>query len=118
MINADFTFGISKKSFSLLLSALQKYNEIEKAVIFGSRAMGNEKTGSDIDIAIYGAGVNNKLIVELKTILNEKMNIPYFVDLLEYKSISNMQLKDHIDKEGKILFNRNSKTGKYFVSIV
>ncbi len=60
MNNSEETFGISPKSFALLKEALVK-SAVDKAIIFGSRAMGNEKRGSDIDITVCG----NKLSIEL-----------------------------------------------------
>ncbi len=109
MLKTKNTFGISERSFLLLMGALKEYNEIEKAVIFGSRAMKNEKTGSDIDIAIYGNKIKPELIRELKVLFNEKYNIPYFVDIVLYNEITNCELKEHINKEGKILINKRNK---------
>ena len=105
----DFTYGISEKSFSRLISALEKFGEIEKAVIFGSRAIGIAKAGSDIDIAIYGNKLTAELIRELKILLNEKYNIPYSIDVVDYNNISNLELKNHIDEKGKIIFTRLKK---------
>lgn len=47
-------FGISDFSFNCICDTLKKYEDIERALIFGSRAKGNYKKGSDIDLAIYG----------------------------------------------------------------
>ena len=46
--------GLLDRDIKYIRKALEKYDEIEKAVIFGSRAMGNYKKGSDVDIAIDG----------------------------------------------------------------
>jgi predicted nucleotidyltransferase len=106
MIKTKRTYGITKRSFALLIKTLYQYDEIEKAVIFGSRAMGNEKHGSDIDIAVYGSKISADLIRELKVILNEKHNIPYYIDIILFDDISNHELKTHIKNEGKIIFNK------------
>jgi len=42
-------FGIAQKSMSMIIDVLQKNKEVSGASIFGSRAMGNYKTGSDVD---------------------------------------------------------------------
>ncbi|MFC4769479.1 nucleotidyltransferase domain-containing protein [Effusibacillus consociatus] len=45
-------FGISEKSFQLLLDTFMQYTQVEEVILFGSRAKGNCKKGSDIDLAI------------------------------------------------------------------
>ncbi|WP_414646601.1 nucleotidyltransferase domain-containing protein [Clostridium tetani] len=55
------------------------FDEIEKAYIFGSRAKGNYKPGSDIDIAIYGENINLDILSKLNSILEEKSPMPYFL---------------------------------------
>ncbi|MBK7107123.1 MAG: nucleotidyltransferase domain-containing protein [Ignavibacteriae bacterium] len=108
----DLTFGISEKSFFYLITALKNFPEVEKAVIFGSRAIGNAKAGSDIDIAVFGNELNTDIVRELKILLNEKYNIPYFIDVVEYNSISNAELKKHIIENGKIIFIKQIKKVK------
>jgi len=105
MNNNQNTFGISPKSYTLLIEALLK-SSVDKAIIFGSRAIGNEKKGSDIDLAVWGSKLSVDLLNNLKSQVNEHCNIPYFVDIIDYKTISNLQLKEHIDEFGKIIFQR------------
>ncbi|MEW4901747.1 nucleotidyltransferase domain-containing protein [Clostridium tetani] len=47
--------------------------------MFGSRAKGNYKPGSDIDIAIYGENINLDILSKLNSILEEKSPMPYFL---------------------------------------
>ena len=58
-------YGLLDRDIVYIKKALEHFEEIEKAVVFGSRAMGNYKKGSDVDIAIFGERVNNKVIFEL-----------------------------------------------------
>ncbi|WP_204226487.1 nucleotidyltransferase domain-containing protein [Clostridium botulinum] len=53
-------FGLLERDIKYINEVLDKFEEIEKAIIFGSRAMGNYKKGSDVDIAIIGKNVTNK----------------------------------------------------------
>ncbi len=99
-------YGISSKSFNLILDAVKKHREIERAVIFGSRAMGNFKKGSDIDIALYGKKLTSDILNNIKTELNERLPIPYFIDIIDYAEIQNENLKEHIDREGKVFYSR------------
>jgi len=93
-------FGISEKSYQLLATALSKYPQIEEVIVFGSRAKGNYKNGSDIDLAIKGAQCTPGLAFELNGYFNEELPIPYHVDIIDYDSLRNKDLKDHIDRVG------------------
>ncbi len=102
------SFGVSQKSIEMIISALMQREEIEKASIFGSRSMGNYKKGSDIDIAIYGIRVISEILNKISIELNEKLPLPYYVDVVHYESLKHDDLKEHIDKFGKDFYNKNS----------
>jgi predicted nucleotidyltransferase len=98
-------FGIVPKSYELILKALSEFDEIEKAAIYGSRAMGNFKQGSDIDLAIFGNKITPETLLKLKTKLEQELPIPYYFDLTHYETISNSELKKHIDEFGKVFYS-------------
>lgn len=98
-------FGIGSKSYSLILKTLSEFDEIEKAAIYGSRAMGNCKPGSDIDLVIYGNGITPETIIKLKTKLEQELPIPYYFDLTHYETLSNLELKNHIDEFEKVFYS-------------
>jgi len=102
MTNND-KFGLSQKSLSEVIGVFRNYMEIDEAKLFGSRAMGNFKNGSDIDIAILGDAISLSLILKLKNDFEES-SLPYFVDIVNYNSISNPELKRHIDQNGITLY--------------
>ena len=58
-------YGLLERDLKYILEAVRKYPEIEKVIIFGSRAMGNYKPGSDIDIALKGQNVNRTTVIRL-----------------------------------------------------
>lgn len=99
-------FGISPKSFALIVEVLKRYNEVESAIIFGSRAKGNFQNGSDIDIALVGKNVTSEIVFDITSILNERIPIPYRVDVVNYNSITSNELKEHIDKVGKEFYRK------------
>jgi predicted nucleotidyltransferase len=101
-------FGIAERSFRLILDALRRRREVERAMLFGSRAMGTAKRGSDIDIAIDGPEVTADTARELSAELNERLPIPYYVDVLAYRAIEHRGVKEHIDSEGRELYRRSS----------
>ncbi|MEZ0116887.1 UNVERIFIED_ORG: putative nucleotidyltransferase [Heyndrickxia coagulans] len=99
-------YGLLERDMQYILQALKKFNEIECAILFGSRATGNYKNGSDVDIAIRGEKVTDNVIFELNDLLNEVYPIPYFFDILHYEEIHNEKLLDHIDKKGIVLYQK------------
>lgn len=100
-------FGITEKTHLLLLGSFSKYEEVEHVVLFGSRAKGNYKPGSDIDLAIKGKNCSSKLVLNLSAYLNEELPIPYFIDLINYNSLNHRGLKEHIDRVGIIFYGKS-----------
>jgi predicted nucleotidyltransferase len=93
-------FGITDKSYQLIVNTLRSFPEVEKSYIFGSRAKGNARRGSDIDLALFGSKVDYKIVSKISSILNEDLPIPYKVDVLGYHLLKNEELKTEVDKHG------------------
>jgi len=99
-------FGLSEENTQTILETIRPYKEIEQAVIFGSRAMGNFKPTSDIDIALKG-NISQTVINKIWGFLNDEApRFPYKVDVLDYNAISNAELRKYIDTYGKVFFDR------------
>lgn len=101
------TFGLRESDLEYMINRIKQFYEIEKAVIFGSRAKGNYKTGSDIDIAIYGDHVTFDTISSLHSILENQGPLPYFIDIVDYTHLTHQNLKEHIDRVGKVIYQRS-----------
>lgn len=99
-------YGLLSSDMKQLTESFKKYQQIEKVILFGSRALGNYKKGSDIDLAIFGTKADFETTNRLSGLLNEKLPIPYFIDVLNFNSIENTELKQHILNEGKIIYQK------------
>lgn len=95
-------FGLLPHHIQAVQLAISRFPDIEKVVVFGSRAMGNFKTGSDVDLALYGH-LEPTTLTDLSRLLNEEGTLPYKFDLVEYATISEPALKAHIDSVGQVL---------------
>lgn len=86
-------------------SVFQKFIVIDKVVIFGSRAKGNFRPGSDIDLAIFSL---NMTYLELMNLENEidDLLMPYSVDIVHFDKLTNPELIDHIKRVGVQLYAR------------
>ena len=100
--------GLLNRDIEYILKALSMFPQIGKAIIFGSRAMGNYKNGSDVDIAVVGESIDNSILYKLDDYLNEVYPLPYFFDIIHYDRISNENLIKHIDKDGKVIYSKNN----------
>jgi predicted nucleotidyltransferase len=90
--------GLKDRHRKAILDVLNQHPKIERAVLFGSRAMGSFSPTSDVDIALFGdltlrdqARLSNEL---------EQLSIPYTVDLVRMKTVSSPELLEHIRKYG------------------
>src|SRR5699024_6874022 len=93
-------FGLYERDVDMIVNALKENKEIEQAFIFGSRALGKYKKGSDVDLVVTGENVTDKTIAKLNELLNETYPLPYFFDIVKYEKIQNEHLKKNIDKNG------------------
>tara|TARA_R110002050_G_scaffold176775_1_gene309745 strand:- start:6269 stop:6592 length:324 start_codon:yes stop_codon:yes gene_type:complete len=96
--------GISEPSFEVILNVFKDFPEIESAVLFGSRALGTFKKGSDIDIAIYGPNLTPQTSLSISSKLNESTPIPYYIDIVAPKFLDSTSLIEHIKRVGKIIY--------------
>lgn len=80
--------------------------KVELAYIFGSRAKGSFKNGSDVDIALKGTELDYDTLNKFSFWLNEETAMPYKFDVLNYDSIQEPTLKEHIDRVGIEFYRR------------
>lgn len=99
-------FGISDKSYIYLIDYFKKNTAVEEVIIFGSRAKGNYRKGSDIDLAIKGYKSSTGLAFNIESYINEELPVPYNVDVVDYNSLQHRELKEHIDRAGTLFYKR------------
>ena len=92
-----------------IVSSIRDFDEIKQAILFGSRAKGNFKAGSDIDIAIVGEEVTFTTVARLHSRLEEEGPLPYFFDIVDYWHTTHQELKEHIDRVGVVIFDRTNQ---------
>jgi predicted nucleotidyltransferase len=87
-----------------ITAIFRKYPGIQYVKLYGSRAKGNYRPGSDIDITIFGDASFGR--TELGNVWNDldDSDIPYFVDISIYDQLNNPELKAHIDRVGKTIY--------------
>ena len=93
------SFGLSARDRDSIYSILKKYKDITSVILFGSRAKGTFKKGSDIDLAIFTESLSEEIILKLKEDFEES-SLPYRVDIVHYPTLTHQELKSHIDRVG------------------
>jgi len=104
-MSQERTYGLLESDLESILDILRSNMKIDQVILFGSRAKGDNSNGSDIDLAIRGKDLKLDDILESKTRF-EELPIPYKIDLIIYDRINEQELKDHVDRVGKVLFKR------------
>lgn len=100
-------FGLRNRDINLITNVLKVFPEVEEVLIFGSRAIGNYKKSSDIDLVLKGKKVNDKLANHIKGILDDKLPLPYKFDVVNYSTISNPDFIEHIDRVGLVFYQKS-----------
>lgn len=96
-------FGLNQKDLSQIIRILSEQKNVQKALIFGSRAMGHFRPNSDVDIALKG-NIDFDTLSKITYRLNEELPLPYHFDVIHYESVNNKNLKEHVDEYGKRFF--------------
>ncbi len=101
-------FGLSDNTIERIQKVFESYSKIDEGILFGSRAKGNYKEGSDIDLAVKGRSISFDDILKLNGQL-EDLNLPYKIDLLDYATIKDKDVVEHIDRVGIVFYERWKK---------
>lgn len=101
------TFGLADKDRAKICDVFKKFPDIEQALIFGSRALGSFKAGSDIDLALKGT-LRPQTLSRVKSELEEESTLPYFFDIVAYNDVENPAFKSHIDGCGRVFYQRDA----------
>lgn len=99
-----------KTRYGLPLAAIKKINtiflscpKIKQVILYGSRAMGSEKPGSDIDLCVDANELTLTELLTIETRLDDLL-LPWKIDLSLKNRIDNLDLLQHINKKGVIFY--------------
>ena len=97
-------YGLTPDVISKLKKIFSKFEKINKVVLYGSRAKGNYRKGSDIDLTLFGDNLDLKTVYAIEDEI-EELYLPYKFDVSIYKQIENHDLREHIERVGKIFYS-------------
>ena len=98
-------YGLSDKTIARMQEVLARFPQVEQAVLYGSRAKGNFKTGSDIDLTLRGQDLDYHLLGQIDTALDD-LDLPYTIDLSIFAQLNHPELREHIERVGVTFYQR------------
>jgi len=101
-------FGLSDNTITKIQQVFEKYSQIDKVMVYGSRAKGNFSPGSDIDLTLFGTELDQRQCSAIAEELDELL-LPYMIDLSIFDQLSHSDIKEHIERVGKIFYQKGSK---------
>lgn len=100
-------FGLTNIQVSAIQSVFKKYPVVHKAIIYGSRAKGNYKNGSDIDLTLIGNHLDLTTLMKIENELDDLL-LPYKIDLSIFHKINNPCLIEHIERIGEVFYEKKN----------
>ena len=101
--------GLTSETVDRIRSVLARFSDVEKAVLYGSRAKGNYKPGSDVDLTLFGSGLNATILSRINSALDDLL-LPQKIDISIFAKISHADLIDHIRRVGVVLYEKQRAT--------
>ena len=106
-MSAAAPFGLPAATLDKLNGVFARHSAIAAVLIYGSRAKGNYRRGSDIDLTIKGGEIPFAEFMQIEDQIDDLM-LPYSVDLSQYRQIDNAELRAHIDRVGVPVYVRSA----------
>jgi len=104
-------FGLKEATINKIIAVFAKYTQIEKILLYGSRAKGNYRNGSDIDLTLIGDQLDYSQLSSIESDIDD-LFLPYSFDISIFKDIDNPDLVDHINRVGVVLHEKDSHFGE------
>ena len=97
--------GLDEAEVDRIRTVFTHFREVEKAVLYGSRAKGDYKPGSDIDLTLFGSGLDARMVGCIADELDDLL-MPYRFDLSIFNRIVHPDLVEHIRRVGITFYER------------
>lgn len=103
-------YGLPERTIEKIRAVLTRYPEVDRAVLYGSRAKGSYKPGSDIDLTLYGSGLTSQRCATIAEGLDDLL-LPYTIDLSVFSELKHPELEAHIQRVGVVFYERDARGG-------
>lgn len=102
-------YGLAPETITRIHSVLAAHPRIERAILYGSRAKGNYRDGSDIDLCMVGETITLAEQLKIESELDDLL-LPYKIDLSRFHALDNLALVDHIRRVGVVFYGEAARS--------
>ena len=100
-------YGLTDTEINKLCDLFARYKEIEKVLLYGSRAKGNYKPFSDVDLTLIGEKLTHSDINQITWAIDYLL-LPYQFDISLFHKLTNPDLMEHIQRKGIVFYQKKS----------
>lgn len=115
MENNNLKFGLDESTVEQITGVFQQYAAIERVVVYGSRAKGNYRPGSDIDLTLVGKDLSHEQLLSIEHQLDDLL-LPYLFDLSIFSHIEDSDMVDHISRVGLTFYESSGADNDQILS--
>ena len=101
-------FGLEQNSIDKINRIFKQYEQIQQVIIYGSRALGNYRSGSDIDLTVKADNFSLSELMKVEIQIDDLL-LPYKIDISLFRQISDPELVEHINQVGVIFYEKHGK---------
>ena len=98
-------YGLTDSELKQLFDIFDDHPHVGQAILYGSRAKGNYKPFSDVDITLVGHELTREDLNDILLAIDDLL-LPYQVDLSLFHKLKNEALIDHIRRRGIVIYQR------------
>lgn len=102
-------FGLKSSDIDAIQAILKTHPNVDQVHIYGSRAKGNFKPGSDIDLCLFGSKLDLSELLQIDQEIDDLL-LPYKCDLSLFDAIDHQSLKTHILDAGQLFYEKRALT--------
>ena len=99
-------YGLSDRTLQKIRGVFSHYPQVEKAILYGSRATGAYRNGSDIDLTLCGHALTHSVLSQIDTELDDLL-LPYTIDLSIFHQIDNSTMVEQIQHIGVNFYEKS-----------
>jgi len=99
-------FGLKEAIINQIISVFSQYPQVQKVLLYGSRAKGNYRNGSDIDLTLVG-DVSYSQLSSIEDKIDDLL-LPYSFDISIFSDIDNPDLINNINRIGIVFYEKIS----------
>ena len=102
-------FGLQQSTINKINNVFENHLAIDEVTIYGSRAKGNYRNGSDIDITLKGKNISTEMFSKISAEIDD-LNTPYMFDISIFTNLDFPEFVDHINRVGQIFYKKRTET--------